>query len=468
MDEFPDLKWRIDAWDSLAGRAFLCRRLPDGGADPRLDQPAIFVAPPFFQPEPLASRSPGFAATRGTFQSGFFIGGHEVGFATLDDAIAFIRRGYSSPGSEPFPGAPITRRVGPEGRGGSGLALELPELPITPGFKQLDHAIAERMYEFTAQSLGITPGSEKTHLMDWRLPNPEVLKHGRELLSAAATELMLELLRRFPPWGPSTDHSAWLDSAHRLGQQLVRMGLWDDVQHKCATALARLPFVSLAAVFSRGLPAMYVGNLKDDPSDLLELLFFGLNWRFSRRWELERGEEINVYDDLALFPLPDSMRDRYHSFRDSTPTVLTLLSAWFAHPMSVKDATELDRALLLFGGSCVAVSVLRRESPAYRPSMMDMNQHLRNAFFLRLAEEAWKWISKQLPDRAFEHRLEELLQEIPQIWTEAAYAGASHLVHPDKPAEELSSYEIEILRNALGESATHVEEEEAAAGYAVS
>jgi hypothetical protein len=468
MDQLPDLKWRIDAWDSLAGRAFLCRRFPDSDADPRLDQPAIFVAPPFFQPEPLASRSPGFAATRGTFQSGFFIGGHEVGFATLDDAIAFIRRGYSSPGSEPFPGAPITRRVGPEDLGGSGLALELPELPIAPGFEQLDHAIADRMYKFTACSRRIPPGSEKTHLMDWRLTDPGALKHGRELLSTAATELVLELLRRFPSRGPSTDHSAWLDSAHRLGQQLIRLGLWDDVQHKCATALAHLPFVSLAAVFSRSLPAMYVGRLKDDPSDLLELLFFGLNWRFSRRWELERGEEINVYDDLALFPLPGTVGDRYHSFSNSTPTVLTLLSAWFAHPVSVKDATELDRALLLFGGACVAVSVLRRESSAYRPSMIDMNQHLRNAFFLRLGEEAWKWISKQLPDRAFEYGLEEALQEIPRIWTEAAYTGASHPVHHYSPAEDLSPDEIEILRNALEETATHVEEEEAAPGYAVS
>src|SRR6516165_10117031 len=95
-DERPDLLWRIDAWDSLAGRAFLCRRLPDGQDAPQLDQSVVFVTPPFFQPEPLASRAPGLAATRGTFQAALFVDGEEVGFDTLDDAIAFIRRGYNS------------------------------------------------------------------------------------------------------------------------------------------------------------------------------------------------------------------------------------------------------------------------------------------------------------------------------------------------------------------------------------
>ena len=107
------VKWRIDAWDSLAGRAFLCRRVPDGDNDPHLDQPTVFVAPPYFQPESLSSRAPGFAATRTSFQAGLFLqGGEEVGFETLQDAISFIRRGYITHGRDPFSGAPATRRGG--------------------------------------------------------------------------------------------------------------------------------------------------------------------------------------------------------------------------------------------------------------------------------------------------------------------------------------------------------------------
>jgi hypothetical protein len=63
----------------------------------------------YFQPEPLASRAPGLAATRGTFQAGLFAEGCEVGLTTLEEAIEFIRRGYNSHGSEPFPGVPVTR-----------------------------------------------------------------------------------------------------------------------------------------------------------------------------------------------------------------------------------------------------------------------------------------------------------------------------------------------------------------------
>ena len=45
MDE---VAWRIDAWDSLAGRAFLCRRPADQQTVPELDQSTVFVSPPFF------------------------------------------------------------------------------------------------------------------------------------------------------------------------------------------------------------------------------------------------------------------------------------------------------------------------------------------------------------------------------------------------------------------------------------
>lgn len=460
MDESPYLKWRIDAWDSLAGRAFLCRRFPEGADDPQLDQSAIFVSPPFFQPEPLASRAPGLAATRGTLQSGFFIDGQEVGFATLDDAIAFIRRGYNSPGSEPFPGAPITGFVGPEGRGGPGLALELPELPITPGFKELDLAITDRMKKFTSLPDMVGPEGPAER-MDWNLADPKVLQHGHQLLSVAANELMLELLRRFPSGGSPENHNAWIDSAQRFGQQLIRLGLWDDVYQKCTIKLARLPFEQLARIFAISLPDGYSADeIQNSPWELLEILIFGRSVRFWRHRELGPTEKVDVYDDLALFPLPDRMSHRYHGFGNSAPTVLTLLSAWFAYPMSVKGATGLDRALLLFGGACVVVPALQRESWAYRPSMIDMNQQLRDAFVLRLGQAAWDWIAKQLPDRAFEKKLENALQKIPQIWTNAAEAGGSDPIYGE--TVEIYMYGTGPLRDALSENDSEASEENTA------
>jgi hypothetical protein len=448
MDESPELKWRIDAWDSLAGRAFLCRRFPEGADDPELDQSAVFVSPPFFQPEPLASRAPGLAATRGTLQSGLFIDGREAGFATLDDAIAFIRRGYNSPGSEPFPGAPITRLVGPEGRGGPGLALELPELPITPGLKDLNVAIAERMEEFTSLPDMVAPEGPAEH-MDWKLADRKTLRHGRHLLSIAACELMLEILRRYPAGGRGADQAAWFDSAYRLGLQLIRLGLWDAASPICTSALEREPIERLTGLFSIDLKQYPPADVKSNPhAVLLDILFLGRKGPYWQRWELERGEETDVYDDLALFPLPRSVSHRYHHFKDSSPTVLTLLSTWFSHPISVEDANQLDRALLLFGGASVAMSALRRESVSYRPSLNNLNTQLRDAFYQRLGEAAWNWISKQLPDRAFECKLEDVLQQIPQIWTKAADAGGSHPIEGEK-IEDLDPhlYKTEPLHN---------------------
>ena len=86
-----------------------------------------------------------------------FINDSEVDFRTLDDAIAFIRRGYNSHGPGPLPGAPVTRRGGPEGRGGPGLGLKPPDLPRTPGFRQLDDAIAQVVGEFVKSAAEVKP-----------------------------------------------------------------------------------------------------------------------------------------------------------------------------------------------------------------------------------------------------------------------------------------------------------------------
>src|SRR5262245_55414941 len=359
VDEVPG-PWFIDAWDSLAGRAFLCRRWPDGADDPQLDHPAVFVAPPFFQPEPVASRARGLAATRGTFQAGLFVNDSEVDFPTLDDAIAFIRRGYNSHGPGPLPGAPVTRRGGPEDRGGPGLALKPLDLPHTPGFRQLDDAIGEVLRKFVKAVGNI---ERLPRRMEWTLADPAAVHHASEMLVFAGQALMIEMLERFPTRGTIEDFLAWSGPARSLGLQLARLGLWRTVKHAVAD-MFKLPVEELAKIFALGLP----DHFKHDqdyvhPWRILEILFLDRLWEF---WDLQRLDAAALYGELGLFPLPQSMADRYRiggRLGQKDPSVLTLLSRWFGHPAGIKDVTALDRALLMFGGACVVVGPLLRESP---------------------------------------------------------------------------------------------------------
>jgi hypothetical protein len=157
-----------------------------------------------------------------------------------------------------------------------------------------------------------------------------------------------------------------------------------------------------------------------------------------------------IYEDLGLFPLPPSLASRYPARVNSVPTVLTLLSTWFAHPNSIEGANSLDRALLLFGGACVVVGRMQRQSPMFKPWWIDQNPQIREAFETRLGSESWKWISQQLPDRAFHYSLEEALQEVSHIWSAITTIGPSDEVFLD-PIERIYPGEIKYLRSELGE-----------------
>jgi hypothetical protein len=438
--------WHIDAWDSRAGRAFLCRRPPGGLDDLDLDQATIFVCPPFFQPEPLASRAPGFSASRGSFQAGLFVDGAEVGFATLEDAIAFVRRGYNSHGSEPHPGAPAMRREGPLSGGGSDLAFELPELPTSSAFARIDEGIAAQIADFIAASAQAQRG-KPAKVVKWELLKPALSEDIEKPLILAGLSLMTEMLRRFPEGGPAPAIS-WATKAHELGMQLVRLGIWSQVEHAILQKLQRYPADVLVKKFSDVLNHASVSERKHE--QIVNALFGTVHFQ---RWALERFEEVNVYDKLATFPLPHKIVDRYHIPGGSTedaPTLLTLLSAWFGYPSNFKDANGYDRALLVFGGACIVVGPLQRENSLYQPWWSAPNQTIQREFYRRLGEDCWKWIGKQLPDRAFPPALEGLLRQIPRVWATAVSAKAAELVR-SSPIDELKPDDLRQLGEELGD-----------------
>src|SRR5277367_1866045 len=88
--------WYIDALDPRAGMGLATYREPDLNTDTvDLGRPAVFIGPPFFQAESVASRAIGFAATRGSFQLGLFSGDDEnngeIAFSSLQGVCEFIR-----------------------------------------------------------------------------------------------------------------------------------------------------------------------------------------------------------------------------------------------------------------------------------------------------------------------------------------------------------------------------------------
>ena len=107
-------QWFIDAWAVLDGYAFASLRAPDS-----IDaEVTLFVSPPYFEPEPVASLATALAATRGHFQDRFLDeDGREIAFPTLAQLIETIRRAYRAGGLDldggaALPGVPTPREPG--------------------------------------------------------------------------------------------------------------------------------------------------------------------------------------------------------------------------------------------------------------------------------------------------------------------------------------------------------------------
>ena len=328
------LLWYIDAWDSRAGRAFLCHREADTSPAPVLDQSVIYVAPPYFQPEPLASRAPGLAASRATYQAGFFIDEEEIGFPTLDDAIAFIKRGYNSHGSEPTPGVPVTP-IGPRDDGDLGMSVRVPEFGE---FSELDKAISDCVNVFASLRIKADRTGKPEGPMSWEVPQ-QVLASPKHYLNFAAHMLMDEMLRSFPNSGAAEAILDWAISARQLGGYLINMGVWWDVvqavdsnrhTHAYKNILQHMNHSGLDASLER-----FLSYLVPEPY-----------------WYMRQLPKQTVLEDLALFKLPRSV-DLNYRVESFQPTMLTLLSRWLSSPPDKSSAA--DRALLLFASACVVV-----------------------------------------------------------------------------------------------------------------
>ncbi|MBP8116445.1 MAG: hypothetical protein KAY09_01820 [Nitrospira sp.] len=212
------LYWFIDAWAVLDGYAFASFRRPDS-----LDADvALFVAPPYFEPEPVASLATALGATRGHFQEGFRTETGEVAFGTLEEVIETIRRAYRAGGLD-IDGTPLQAvRPPPIEPPSSSAALKPADL-VTPEMRNAWWSLHETLLD---TSTG--PAREKeiqsllSHLLQASLPTlvPKFIGYATLTLLSMMIEAGPERSTRV------REACAWIDRARGLG---VRVDV--DTEH---------------------------------------------------------------------------------------------------------------------------------------------------------------------------------------------------------------------------------------------
>ncbi len=127
------MSWFVDSIDRRAGIAFAVETPSDLYSE--TDERAIcFIAPPDFEPQPIASRALALGASKQGAEPGVLVDGVNVAFGSLSDIVEFVRRGYGASGGgdgggddgppptpdEPRPEEPRPERPAPIERRGEG------------------------------------------------------------------------------------------------------------------------------------------------------------------------------------------------------------------------------------------------------------------------------------------------------------------------------------------------------------
>ncbi len=347
--------WFIDSWDASAGRAFCSFRK----REPRrnsINTPAYFICPPFFSPEPLATRAVGLAATRGTFQFGFFIDDNEQAFDSVEEIVALVKRIYSSRGMWPNPGGtlpPTPPRPGP-------FDTDSVPLPPPPPLRDLK----DRFADFSSVDESI----EKGQKFDWLTHFTDGDDEARRLLSAAGAALFDELLLRLPK-GKSEDRRTWQAASFDLHSLFERLGVANEIYTETKLGLRMVDETG------RMIPSTWVNS-----APLASL--------------------TSLYDLFERIPLPRAVRTHHSLAHGHDPTMLTLMSAAFSRgTISINE--DLDVALLVFAAACVVT-----ERPRLSHEIVPADA----------VRDAIAWLSSQLPDHKFGEKIEAIIREAPRRW----------------------------------------------------
>jgi hypothetical protein len=221
-------QWYIDSLDARGGFAFASRRERDPVDNDTsfIDaEQTVFMAPPYFVAEPIASRATALSARRGAFQSGLYIDGVEYAFDAVDEIQEFVRRAWLGTGSTlgddgGAPGAALP--PSPPELPLEGLDVRLPPHATGPtaattlvdAFAEFDEAVGEtkspaRRLKWKSFDSGVTPSPI------------------HEPLVSATSRCARELLMRRSASG--ANEARWAQSWSALVYWARRLGTWRDL-----------------------------------------------------------------------------------------------------------------------------------------------------------------------------------------------------------------------------------------------
>jgi len=372
--------WFIDAWAVLDGYAFASRRPPKS-----IDAEVIFfVAPPYFEPEPVASLATALAATRGHFQEGFRDAeGAEIGFATLDQVIEAIRRGY---------------RAGGLDLGGGGLAVPSPAEPLEPaggaGFihpsELVDNEMRKTWTELRSELTSTATGVEhENRLQQWLVPLLEraMLQLVPKFVGYAAVGMLVRLARTTHGRSAATrEVCAWIDKARALG-----VDVWVSLQNPPSVSAS---VVGAATGF--GWPTPQLAAL---PGEVLQFLGSPLH----------QSDNAQVSDVDLLFNVPiadvfqaGSAASRY----PMVPTLGHLMAAATADRRYVHTVESAHQIVPLLVLALLQVPDAALPHPAFPPRSGTSEGH-------DLASRAASWLARALPSASLHgHPAEEALHAL--------------------------------------------------------
>jgi hypothetical protein len=223
-------------------------------------------------------------------------------------------------------------------------------------------------------------------------------------LIEASYALVVDMLERFPErkYGTEDQYLSqaiydWMYAWQCLAETLVLLGTYHDAVSKTQDLFSSQQHSRFVAFDRRMQDHLGYGAARI------------LDFPYRRYPYAANRLSCNIYKFLTVIPLPAGIDARYKLHKDHIPSLLTFANSIFGYSGVDLDTDQLSRSLLLFVGACIVAE--GRHFYAY--DSWDGER-----YYQKLLSDAWRWLSEQLPDRAFSPWLESLIKSVPQKWTE--------------------------------------------------
>jgi hypothetical protein len=454
--------WRFDAWDSRAGLAFVSYRPADNYQQAYLDLdiPTVFIGPPAFQPEQLASRAVALAACRGTFQQGLFAEGSELGFGQLSEIIEQIRRAYiagsaldhgDDGGGGNTQSPPV---IPPDGglEGGDNIVF-LQETDWTGLRHELEHLVGvftQKVYELQKSKIDDT-GTVPCAEFVWNSFLQTKPSRGDDIVERGALRILWELLMRYQPDGHQADYFKWAEASSRFARACVMLKLWKSLglNGHISFLLKAAPHLTRElANSSPYLHHIWERALDGDERAGAWLLWWVLvpeeqhdlewSWKFYGAYPSGPSFFANDYwsdmpmRDLGYWPVPKELANLANHNYARRASVADLLASFLACPQKFYDAGHSELWATLEICLFAAAYLTRRDSPVPITVASDERAPSRphNFEFYEPAMalgKGWRWLSEQLPRVAFIPRVEEMIFEASTLRYRAELVAAGRV-----------------------------------------